>query len=159
MLARRELANILVVPTGVLAVHLVMAYVVGIYRAYPSFDIPMHTAGGISIGIAAVLFIRTLQRKRKLPALPWWFVVLFAVAMTALAATLWEFFEFSADNLYALSREFGFPLPGIFGEAFEDLGRRSLSFQEGLPDTMLDMALGLAGGLLSSATTVLVKRK
>jgi hypothetical protein len=111
-------------PLLVFGVHCVLSRaVLDAYEAWPDLDVPMHLLGGLAIAHFASHAARTgadlgfLGRPSHLA------LALLVLAATGTATVLWEFGEFSADALL-------------------DAGA-----QKGLPDTMLDMALGLAGGV------------
>jgi hypothetical protein len=111
-------------PALVLGVHYASAWVIGIYAIFPHFDVPVHFVGGVSV---AFLFRATFA------ALPTSLVqgrgravleATFVMGLTSVAAVFWEFFEFLSDRY---------------------LGSR---MQVGLPDTLLDLAMGVLGGLV-----------
>lgn len=110
-------------PITVFLAHVVMARVFGWYGPVPWLDIPMHFTGGVAI---AHFFERSLLVPAGVRALgkltPTGRGVL-AFALVATSTVVWEFAEWTTDRL-GLSRA-----------------------QGGLPDTMGDMALGLAGGV------------
>lgn len=111
-------------PLAVFLLHLLLSRVLSVYESYPATDVPMHVAGGFAI---AFFWDRALDAfvGRGVTAAPDRFlraVVVFALAGTA--TVFWEFAEFTGDRL-------GYT-----------------QAQAGLADTMLDMALGLVGGIL-----------
>jgi len=111
-------------PLAVLGVHLFISRAFGAYAAYPPLDLPMHFLGGISI---AYFFWRSQELAAEgelLGQLSRLGSVLVVLGGTSTAAMLWEFAEWISDR---------------------SLGTHS---QVGLEDTLLDMALGIAGGSL-----------
>jgi hypothetical protein len=99
------------------------------YILYPPLDIPMHFFGGVAI---AFFFSRVLAMTpeavitgaERIAA-----QALCVFALTCTATVFWEFAEFFSDRLF---------------------GTRA---QLGLEDTLLDMALGVAGGLAYLASS------
>jgi|TARA_Y100000310_G_scaffold337250_1_gene423856 hypothetical protein len=112
-------------PVFVLIAHIFLLFVFDVYAIFPWFDIPMHFVGGVSIGIMYFLILKYSQRQNYLKTNSF-FNVLFIFALVSLTAVLWEFFEFSLTYLT------GFSLQG------------------NLSDTMLDLFLGMSGGLLTA---------
>jgi uncharacterized membrane protein YjdF len=85
----------------------------------------MHFLGGASIALTYFLTLKFLQKENyfKLNA---FFNIFFIFALVSLTAVLWEFLEFSLTYIT------GFSLQG------------------NLSDTMLDLFLGMLGGLLTA---------
>lgn len=106
-------------PIFVFLVNVVMSKGFDLYERVPATDIPMHFLGGVAI---AYMLLR-LKRIFVLPKNPYLYNLLVIVAVTATFAVVWEFGEFSMDYF---------------------LGTNT---QKSLPDTMLDLALGMLGGL------------
>jgi hypothetical protein len=110
-------------PTAVFLLHVFISRVVNGYILYPPLDIPMHFLGGVAI---AFFFSRCLA---LVPAS----VIcgeprramqgLLVFSLTGTATVFWEFAEFFSDRLAGTHAQLG------------------------LEDTLLDMALGVAGGL------------
>ena len=120
-------------PTLVLAVHGALALVEGYDRFIP-LDVLMHLAGGMAVAwcFARALDVLVGHGFVRLPERPVWDVLV--IALTATAAVVWEFAEWSSDFF---------------------VGTRS---QRGLDDTMLDMLLGVVGGLVFLAARRLRRR-
>ncbi len=110
-------------PLTVFITHLVVSYGLDGYTLFPSIDIPIHFLGGFAMAYFlsrcfAALPDRLIARDvRKLTE----FVVV--ASLTTTVTIFWEFAEFTSDAL---------------------LGTHT---QQGLGDTMLDMALGMLGGV------------
>ena len=110
-------------PAGVFLLHVFISVLLNGYNLFPFLDIPMHILGGIaiayflSVSFAALPEGVTAPHSRTLAE----FVVV--ASLTATASVFWEFAEFIFD--------------AIFGT----------HVQVGLNDTMLDMALGILGGV------------
>ncbi|MEK7184130.1 MAG: hypothetical protein AAB701_01280 [Patescibacteria group bacterium] len=92
-----------------------------LYERYELFDVGMHTLGGVSIAVSWMVFEQALFPKSDRP---WWYGLIVTLGIVALAATVWEFYEFILDQR-------------------EMVAWRQLS----LADTMGDYAAGLIGGL------------
>ncbi|HKY34041.1 MAG TPA: hypothetical protein VJV23_16045 [Candidatus Polarisedimenticolia bacterium] len=108
-------------PAGVFLGHLA-AMRLGAYARYEGFDRPVHVAGGAAI---AWFFLRACAEARRAgilgnPATAVETLLIFALTTTA--AVVWEFAEYVSDRW---------------------MGTR---LQGGLPDTLTDLALGMAGG-------------
>lgn len=98
----------------------------GIYVVLPWIDMPMHFAGGASIGLAGIHFLAFLRTQGLVKELPFLLHTLFLVSFVGLAASLWELWEFALDTV------FGKHLPAD------------------LFDTMADIFFGLLGGAITS---------
>lgn len=115
-------------PIAVFLAHVFASRGLNAYAWYPPLDIPMHFAGGVAIahffavGLAALPEGAVAGRFRPL------FEGVATFALTCTAAVFWEFAEFLSDRYF---------------------GTRA---QGGLEDTLLDMALGAAGGLTYALT-------
>jgi len=110
-------------PAAVFLVHVGLSSL-GAYLAAPGLDVPMHALGGAAI---AFFFLRALDFDTATPligALTPLGRSLFALTATCAAAVLWEFAEWTTDRLG-------------WTEA-----------QLGLDDTMLDLAVGIVGGVI-----------
>lgn len=110
-------------PIGVFSFHVLAILGFKIYARIPNFDIPMHFAGGVAIAYFFGGCYRTALMFDLLgqPAKVVYAVVV--LGMTAFAAVVWEFAEFIADQA---------------------LGTHT---QPDLPDTLLDLLMGLLGGI------------
>ena len=94
--------------------------VFAIYELVPWMDIPFHIAGGMAIAYAA-LYLSTNLFRIKAAKHSKVFHFLLAVSVTALFATVWEWYEF------------------LYDIAFQ------AQYQAGIADTMGDMFLGIVG--------------
>jgi len=110
-------------PIGVFLTHVIGSKVFLAYKSWPSFDVPMHLAGGLAI--AYFFHVASIQGS-ALGVLGSWHRTSHALLVfgwTAVAAIVWEFAEFTSDRF---------------------LGTR---MQGGdLTDTLKDLLLGLIGG-------------
>ena len=110
-------------PTVVFLLHVFISRVVNGYILYPPLDIPMHFLGGVAI---AFFFSRCLALvpEGAISGTPRHLAqALLVFSLTCTATVFWEFAEFLSDRLFGTSAQLG------------------------LEDTLLDMALGVAGGL------------
>ena len=109
-------------PTGLFLIHVFLIYAFDIYQVFPWFDIPMHFFGGGAIGITTIMIYRLLKEKKIISDIPAWLLVFLGTAVVVFVAVGWEFGEFTADYLFGTM------------------------MQPSLPDTMLDLFLGMLGG-------------
>jgi hypothetical protein len=99
------------------------------------FDVILHILGGAAVAWAAWVFMGYARAVKKLPPLPFWFAVVFAVGVAAIIGVLWEHYQFLHDT-------------------FLHTDEQQLEF--GTSDTMKDLADDLIGSFLLS---VLIGRK
>jgi len=111
-------------PLLVFATHIFLSRGVEAYREHPWLDMPMHFAGGVAIASCISVTLLVLEQRELVERTGPRIRSLLVLALTGCATILWEFAEFTTDQL-GLTRA-----------------------QAGLEDTLLDMALGLVGGLL-----------
>lgn len=116
----------------VLTAHVVASTVLPIYALWPNVDDIFHFLGGVSIAHGYVLTIRHLYKTKHISRLDPIIEVVFLLALVASTTVFWEFGEYLSDTY---------------------LGS---SMQGGIPDTMLDMFLGISGGVL---TVTLMNKK
>ncbi|HEV8238076.1 MAG TPA: hypothetical protein VGS57_01765 [Thermoanaerobaculia bacterium] len=83
----------------------------------------MHFFGGVAIAYFFASCARALPVGAVSPSLRPWLVALLVFALTGTATVFWEFAEFLSDRLFATHAQLG------------------------LADTLLDMALGVGGGV------------
>ena len=102
---------------------------------FNQLDVFMHLIGGASVAWAVWAIMSYARSIKKLPPLPFWFAVMFAVGMALTVGVFWEFYEFLSDQLLHTDHQL---------------------VQFGVADTMKDLADDLIGALLLS---VLVGRK
>ena len=109
-------------PLSVFLLHVFISRVLNGYILYPPLDIPMHFFGGVAMAYFLSKCFAALPGDALAPTLRPLAELVFVVSLTTTASVLWEFAEFASDSLF---------------------GTRA---QLGLDDTLLDMALGIAGG-------------
>ncbi len=122
-------------PILVFTIHLVSARVYGIYTYYPNFDDIMHFSGGCAISF---FFINALIIGKELKvfiAFNKFSFITSVFAYTSTVTIFWEFLEWASDHYL-----------GTY-------------MQNGIDDTMLDMALGMTGGLLVVLSSLLIIEK
>lgn len=111
-------------PVAVVAAHLVISKGTRGYATYASLDIWMHFLGGVAIALFFWRAVRSDAGARVLGQLSLSGQVVLTWALSGTATVVWECAEWTTDRL------------GV------------THAQAGLPDTMLDMTMGLAGALL-----------
>lgn len=110
-------------PVSVFLLDVFITYGVNGDKLFPSADIPMHFLGGIAMAYFLWSCFAALPEGAIEATLRPLAAAVFVVSLTATAAILWEFWEFAFDVLL------------------------STHMQGGLEDTLLDMALGVVGGI------------
>jgi hypothetical protein len=109
-------------PIALFAIHMIASNILGIYDAFPAFDIPMHFLGGFCIAYfwngAYKTAVKLKLMGNPVPFLR--YLLVFSLASTS--TIVWEFAEFLGDHY---------------------LGTH---MQGGIADTMADMFLGMLGG-------------
>lgn len=117
----KKLVSFFALPFSLFCLHLVMVFG-GIYERYPRLDIPMHVLGGVFIAYSFSLAVMYLKQRKILSELNVLSRSVFLFTLTATAAVIWEFGEFTIDFLF------------------------STNAQASVEDTILDLFLGLVGG-------------
>jgi hypothetical protein len=124
-------------PILVFLLHVFISRVLNGYILYPPVDIPMHFFGGMAMAYFLAASFAALPGDAVRVDFRAFAQFVFVVSLTTTASVFWEFAEFTSDALF---------------------GTRA---QLGLEDTLLDMALGMAGGasfVLASWRTTLRTR-
>lgn len=119
-------------PAAVLLLH-ILATAMGWYTALWWLDTPMHFLGGAAIAASSYYFLEDFSRRQKFHAQFKPLQILILIALTALAAVAWEFFEYALDATVRTA------------------------MQASVNDTMKDMAMGLLGAILAAGAIVLRK--
>ena len=96
----------------------------GLYNNYSWLDIPMHFLGGVSIAYMFVLFLDFFKEENFIEIKNKFLFVGIVVALVGLVAIFWEFYEFCVWIYFDLS----------WAMTYED--------------TLLDLFMGLLGGLV-----------
>ena len=110
-------------PTLVFGIHVFIARVLNAYVLYPPLDIPMHFFGGVVIALFIWRCFAAISPAAIAPPFRPALMALLVFSFSATATVFWEFAELLSDRLF------------------------NTNAQLGLEDTLLDMALGLAGCL------------
>jgi hypothetical protein len=117
-----KISPLFMFPITVLLVHVVLSKIVDLYTVFPSLDIPVHYAGGLSIAYAATQVLFYLESERGTAPLNRAIFLILIVSLTATAAVFWEFAEFLGDRFLAIN------------------------VQISLANTMQDQFMGILGG-------------
>jgi len=88
----KKILPILLPPIIVLTINYTFIY---IYSIWESFDVLMHTLGGIAITISVIQAKKVFKIQKE----TWWYHALTTIALVTLAATIWEFYEFIMDYI------------------------------------------------------------
>ncbi|MFH1607575.1 MAG: hypothetical protein ABIA78_00395 [archaeon] len=118
-----KIFSFFIFPASVFFFSLFIDYALGVYDVFPWVDIPMHFLGGVAVGYMFFLFIRLFREKGFIRIENRILFIIVIVALVSLIAVLWEFYEFIMVSY------FGFP------------------WQEEIGNTMLDLFMGMCGGL------------
>ena len=111
-------------PLVVFVAHVILSEFFDIYWRFPRFDIPMHFVGGLCFTYSLVALYKFLQKNRVIPEMDLYLSIFFIFTAISTVTIFWEFSEFFSDYF---------------------LGTQA---QISTKDTMLDMFLGMTGGLL-----------
>jgi hypothetical protein len=94
-----------------------------IYIIFPRLDVPTHFVGGLSLAYSIALAASTLQNKKIINRLGRLIEPVLTFSLVSTAAVFWEFAEFLLDRFFGTN------------------------LQIGLPNTMLDLLMGMLGAL------------
>ena len=111
-------------PVLVFAIHIAAILGLDIYNRFPEFDIPMHFAGGAAIAYFFGACYREAAHRGLLGQPSAIVFPPMILGLTSVAAVVWEFAEFIADQQFGMHT------------------------QPSLSDTLLDLLMGLSGGLV-----------
>ena len=118
----REIIRIFALPILLLIIHIIIDFY-GIYIKFEWLDLPMHFLGGALISYSYYRLLKTMQKYEYIGFIHNILLFIFVISFVALTAIFWELYEFVLDSI--------------------DLGTR----QTHIRDTMIDLSLGLAGGI------------
>jgi hypothetical protein len=121
-------------PISVVLFHAAVAIGLDAYTRFPPLDIPMHFVGGVAIAYFFSGCFTALPDGFIEPKHRRWAEFVVVAALTTTAAVVWEFAEFLADAFLAAGS------------------------QRGLDDTMLDMAMGMLGGVAWLGVAAIIGR-
>jgi hypothetical protein len=114
----------------------VLGEVFSLYYTFAYWDVFLHFSSGIMLGMfGSILLLNFLEKKKCETLISPMFVALVAVGFALSIGVVWEFYEFSADNLLGLNMQKCLLQNGIprVGEA-------------ALMDTMKDLMMDFLGG-------------
>ena len=111
-------------PITVFSIHVISSVLLNIYTVFPSFDIPMHFLGGLSITYFYIQCVICGIKEDILGRPSFLAVILLIFLLTCTTTIFWEFAEWTSDVLF------------------------KTYMQVSLNDTLLDMALGILGGVV-----------
>ncbi len=111
-------------PLAVFSIHVISSLLLNIYNVFPSFDIPMHFLGGVAITYFFIQCITCAIKKDILGKPSFLVVILLVFLLTCTTTIFWEFIEWILDALF------------------------QMHMQVSLNDTLLDMLLGILGGIV-----------
>lgn len=104
------------------------------YERFWWWDIVLHSTSGLLLGIVGFLLVYVLNENRRIDLhMRPGFVALFAFAFAVSAGTLWEVFEFAADQLFGMQMQ-----------------KPMLDDPSGLTDTMWDLIVDTLGAAVIS---------
>ena len=102
----------------------------GVYLRYPWIDIPMHFLGGAAVAYSFVLIFKFAEKKNWMRINNRLVFVFIILSSVALIAVLWEFYEYIIIHLLKM-----------------------INVEQNLKDTILDLFMGLCGGLFVGLVT------
>lgn len=105
------------------------------YRIVPFYDKVMHGISGIMTSILAIVILVKSKSYNKNPL---WVNVLFIICVTLSVATLWEFFEFTNDNIFSKDAQ--------------------KVLTTGVDDTMVDMLAAFIGSIMFSIIYIIEEK-
>ncbi|MEK6898044.1 MAG: hypothetical protein AABX28_01655 [Nanoarchaeota archaeon] len=117
----RNILKLFIFPFMVFVVNYAFVFL-GVYDLLNNLGMMMHFLGGISAGYSFFLVLSYFESEYSLK-LNRFFTILFVTSLVAFIAVLWEFYEFAVDYFFGTN------------------------WQASLGDTMLDLLLGIVGGL------------
>lgn len=101
--------------------------IVDLYHIIPSYDKVMHFLSGVLSALLGFIILIKMNRYQKKNV---WFNIIFMIAITLSIAALWEFYEFTFDQL--------------FGRDAQNV------ITTGTGDTMMDMIMAFIGSIFVS---------
>lgn len=120
---RSKLLSFFAFPILVFLVHLVSVGILNLYVLFPRIDIVFHYVGGLAIAFTSAQILSYLETENIMPTVNRLLFVVMLIALTAMAAVLWEFAEFLSDQLL------------------------HTDLQGSIANTMQDQFLGVLGGM------------
>jgi hypothetical protein len=118
-----KLSSFFILPAAVFLTHLTVSKILHLYSLFPHIDIPFHFLGGLSIAYTSAKIFAYLEQEKLIARLNSNILTVLLISITATAAVLWEFMEFTGDQLF------------------------HTNVQVSLANTMQDQFMGILGGL------------
>ena len=118
-----KLSSFFIFPAAVFLSHLTVARSLHLYSLFPNIDIPFHFLGGLSIAYTSAKILSYLEEEKLIGRLNAILFTVLLISITATAAVLWEFMEFTGDQLF------------------------HTNIQVSLANTMQDQLMGILGSL------------
>ena len=118
-----KLSSFFIFPGAVFLAHTIVSGIFRLYTVFPHIDIPFHFLGGFSIAYTSAKILVYLEQEKLIARLNGMLFIILLISITATAAVLWEFMEFTGDQLF------------------------HTNIQVSLANTMQDQLMGLLGGL------------
>ena len=117
------------------------------YYRFPFWDDVLHLWSSMMLGFLGFSLIEILNndKKHNKVSLSPIFVCIFSVFFTVFAGTVWEIYEFTSDGILGINMQ-----KYASGSAISNTGATLLQGREALTDTMTDLIVDLAGGLVAS---------
>ncbi|MEK6842271.1 MAG: hypothetical protein AABX84_00490 [Nanoarchaeota archaeon] len=126
MLRLDKILTYFLIPTSFFLFHMFLDLVFDIYTKFPWFGNIMHFSGGIVLGFTFFPLLNYLNEEKYLK-LDKIMKFIFVLSLVGLFAIFWEFYEFTMVNVF------------------------SVNWQMTYGDTIIDLFLGLIGGIIASA--------
>ncbi len=123
----KQIVRWFALPFGIFLVSEALNRAIHIYDIFPWLDVPMHFAGGAGMAFSFYLVIKYWQKRGNLGQMHPLVRILFITSLVTVVAVAWEWHEFLRDTF---------------------LHERTQLSQG---DTMLDLFLGMIGGLVGSS--------
>jgi purine-cytosine permease-like protein len=120
-------------PLAVFVAHIILSLAFNGYQRITGLDIPMHLLGGMATAFFFSRLLDILGDYTLVERVDGLLRAIFLIALTATAAVLWEFAEYTSDHSFGTQT------------------------QGGLEDTLLDMLLGILGGFAMVSFLLLAK--
>lgn len=110
-------------PLLLFTIHMLAYFIFDIYNYFVSFDIPMHFLGGVCITYFFIQSVKCAKEYNLIGTPSPQVIILLIFLLTCTTTIFWEFAEWTMDNFLHTST------------------------QVSLDDTLLDMLLGILGGV------------
>lgn len=110
------------------------------YATFPYWDMVLHALAGVLLGASGLMLLKHVHEPAAIPrtTLNMFFIIMFALSVSALGGVLWEIFEFSMDKMAGLSMQ----------------SRKA----DPATDTMVDLIFNIAGAIIAEAYVLILKK-